>query len=295
MSPCRFTTSGDSLPGQTAISSRWSASCMAYRLPPGLGKRTLLLDYPTSGLPAPQPQGASLELQVALRPPGATLDDIQPLVGAELPGYSSLAPRRCRLRHIAADRASRYASGGRAAGVWAARGRRRPRRRPICRRSLLRGCGPPISIRGCASPRDWAAKSSDRTRTATSKKLGGRSAMCSARTVSVGVPSSRWPPAQRSTGNGSHRFRQPIWSPRPHPFTRVCSSARILRSPGRLRQSPVPPSIASVEYRRVTRARGSLPGATAWHASVGPAVLASRSADAQPLKVAVAHRHHRRA
>ena len=51
-------------------------------LPPGLGMRKLLLDYPMSGLPVPNPDGASLGLQVALRAPGASLDEIQPLVGA---------------------------------------------------------------------------------------------------------------------------------------------------------------------------------------------------------------------
>jgi hypothetical protein len=57
---------------------------------------------------------------------------------------------------------------------------------------------------------------------------------------------------------------------------------------GRLRQSPLPPSIVSVEYRRLTRARGKRAGASAWRAAVGPQVLASRSASAQPLQVAVA-------
>ena len=71
-------------------------------------------------------------------------------------------------------------------------------------------------------------------------------------------------------------------------FTRACSSAENLTITGRLRQSPLPPSIVSVEYRRVTRARGSRAGAAAWRAAVGPAALASRSAAAQPLKVAVA-------
>ena len=41
-------------------------------LPPGLGSRRLVLDYPLSGLPAPDADGGSaLELQVALRPPGS--------------------------------------------------------------------------------------------------------------------------------------------------------------------------------------------------------------------------------
>ena len=57
---------------------------------------------------------------------------------------------------------------------------------------------------------------------------------------------------------------------------------------GRLRQSPLPPSIASVEYRRVTRVRGRLlPAAAAWSAAVGPAVLAARSTAARPLDAAV--------
>ena len=58
------------------------AAAHAAALPPGPGRRKLLLDYPMSGLPAPDPDGASVDLQVALRPPGERLDAIQPLVGA---------------------------------------------------------------------------------------------------------------------------------------------------------------------------------------------------------------------
>src|SRR5205814_2054567 len=56
---------------------------------------------------------------------------------------------------------------------------------------------------------------------------------------------------------------------------------------GRLRQSPLPPSIVSVEYRRVTRARGSLSGAAAWSAATGPAALGQEAAGPQPLSVDV--------
>ena len=56
---------------------------------------------------------------------------------------------------------------------------------------------------------------------------------------------------------------------------------------GRLRDSPLPPSIVSVEYRRVTRARGSLPGAALWRSSVGPEKLAAISKTASPMYAVV--------
>src|SRR5262249_49751388 len=57
---------------------------------------------------------------------------------------------------------------------------------------------------------------------------------------------------------------------------------------GRLHQSPLPPSIASVEFRRMTRVRGRLPAAAALQTSAGPAVLASIAAQARPLHAVVA-------
>jgi hypothetical protein len=57
---------------------------------------------------------------------------------------------------------------------------------------------------------------------------------------------------------------------------------------GRLRQSPLAQSIASVEFRHMTRVRGRLPAGAALQTSAGPAVLASRASPARPLDADVA-------
>ena len=51
-------------------------------LPTELGRRHLTLDHARSGLPVPEPAGATVELHAALRPPGATLPPIASLTGA---------------------------------------------------------------------------------------------------------------------------------------------------------------------------------------------------------------------
>jgi hypothetical protein len=56
---------------------------------------------------------------------------------------------------------------------------------------------------------------------------------------------------------------------------------------GRLRDSPLPPSIVSVEYRRMTRARGSLPGAALWRSTVGPLKLDAIAKTASPMYTVV--------
>ena len=86
--------------------------------------QAVLLDYPMTGLPAPDPAGAAVELQVALRRPGEQPDDIRPLVG---PSYlqrcargSSTPATTCRCWRRTPPPA------GRTAGLRAARGRRPP-------------------------------------------------------------------------------------------------------------------------------------------------------------------------
>ena len=169
-------------PGPTAISKSLVRRLHGVPLPPGLGKRKLLLDYPMSGLPAPNRRRrrhrAAGRAASARRATSVTSGRWS---AHELPRRASVAPGRRRLRRVAADGASGCAAaGGRAAGLRTARGRReRHGGQPRDGRSAV-GARPRISIRGCASRPDSAAKSSGRTRTATSKRPGGRSATCSA-------------------------------------------------------------------------------------------------------------------
>lgn len=256
-------------------------------LPPGLGKRTLLLDYPTSGLPAPQPQGASLELQVALRPPGATLNDIQPLVG-----QSYLDTLRSRLADAGYDISLLTAHPDTPPAVGP----------PVYGQLAVGDTATAANLQTVAPP--WVRATNLDPRLRVAAGLGGEVV----RQNQDRYVEEAWRQVGDVLGANSLRRRAEFslaasatlhrkWISQIPAADLVTSTAPVharvfvgqnLTITGRLRQSPVPPSIASVEYRRVTRARGSLPGATAWHASVGPAVLASRSADAQPLKVAVA-------
>ena len=66
-------------------------------LPAGMGRRRLRIDYPSSGMPAPDPAGADLELHAALQPPGETLEDVTKLVGHPRHRCASFAARRRRL------------------------------------------------------------------------------------------------------------------------------------------------------------------------------------------------------
>ena len=257
-------------------------------LPAGMGRRRLRLDYPSSGMPAPDPAGADLELHVALHPPGETLDDMTTLVGA-----SYIDVLRSRLVDAGYDISLLTSNPGPPP----------PAVGPPVYGQLAVGAsamaanfaaaGPPWLRETNLDPRlrvaaGLGAKSSDGTRTDTWRARGARSA-----TV-LGANNLRrrgeFSLAASSSfiGGGFRSCRRPISSLRRRPSTRTSSSAENLTVTGRLRDSPLPPSIVSVEYRRVTRARGDLPGAAAWRAAVGPAVLGSRSATAQPLKVAVA-------
>ena len=257
-------------------------------LPPGLGKRRLLLDYPMSGLPAPDPKGASLELQVALRPPGATLDDIQPLVGA-----SYLDILRSRLVDAGYDTSLLTAHPDAPPPAVGP---------PVYGQLAVGETATAATLQTVAPP--WVRATNLDPRLRVAAGLGGEVV----RQNQDRYVEEAWRQVGDVLGANGLRRRAEFslaasatlhrkWISRIPAADLVTSTAPVharvfvgenLTITGRLRQSPLPPSIASVEYRRVTRARGSLAGAAAWRASVGPAVLASRSADAQPLKAAVA-------
>jgi hypothetical protein len=257
-------------------------------LPPGLGKRKLLLDYPMSGLSAPDPHGASLELQVALRPPGARLEDIQPLVGA-----SYLDVLRSRLVDAGYDTSLLTAHPNAPPPAVGP---------PVYGQLAVGKTATAANLQTVAPP--WVRTTNLDPRLRVAAGLGGEVV----RQNQDRYVEEAWRQVGDVLGANGLRRRAEFslaasatlhrkWISRIPAADLVTSTAPVharvfvgenLTIIGRLRQSPLPPSIASVEYRRVSRARGSLPGAAAWRASVGPPVLASRSADAQPLKVAVA-------
>ena len=247
-----------------------------------------MLDYPMSGLPAPDPDGASVELQVALRPPGERLDDIRPLVGA-----SYLDVLRSRLVDAGYDMsllASNPDAPPPAVGP------------PVYGQLAVGATATAANLETVAPP--WVRDANLDPRLRVAAGLGGEVV----RQNQDRYVEEAWRQVGDVLGANNLRRRAEFslaasatlhrkWISQLSAADLVTSTAPVharvfvgqnLTITGRLRQSPLPPSIVSVEYRRVTRARGSLTGAAAWRAAVGPAVLASRSAAAQPLKVAVA-------
>jgi hypothetical protein len=257
-------------------------------LPPGLGRRKLLLDYPMTGLPAPEPDGADVELQVALRPPDERLDDIRPLVGA-----SYLDALRSRLTDAGYD-VSLLASNPDAPPPAVGP--------PVYGQLAVGATATGANLATLAPP--WVREINVDPRLRVAAGLGSEVV----RQNQDRYLEEAWKQVGDVIGANTLRRRGEYsmaasatlhrkWISQLAPVDLVTSTAPIhprvfvsqdLTLTGRLRRSPLPPSIVSVEYRRVTRARGNRAGAAAWRAAVGPEVLASRSAAAQPLKVAVA-------
>ena len=256
-------------------------------LPPGLGMRKLLLDYPMSGLPVPNPDGASLGLQVALRAPGASLDEIQPLVGA-----SYLDVLRSRLVDAGYDTSLLTVHANAPPPAVGS---------PVYGQLAVGRTATAAGLQTVAPP--WVRTTNLDPRLRVAAGLGGEVV----RQNQDRYVEEAWRQVGDVLGANGLRRRAEFslaasatlhrkWISRIAAADLITSTGPVhsrvfvdtnLTITGRLRQSPLPPSIASVEFRRVTRARGSLPGAAAWRASVGPAVLASRSTGAHPLKVTV--------
>jgi len=257
-------------------------------LPPGLGKRKLLLDHPMTGLPAPDPDGAGVELQVALRPPAERLDDIRPLVGA---GY--LDALRSRLVDAGYD-VSLLASNPDAPPPVVGP--------PVYGQLAVGATATAADLETAAPP--WLRETNVDPRLRVAAGLGAEVVRQNQdryleeawrQVGDVLDANTLRRRGEFSTAASATLHRR--WISQLSPVDLVTSTAPVharvfvgqnLTITGRLRRSPLPPSIVSVEYRRVTRARGDRPGATAWRAAVGPEALASRSAAAQPLTVAVA-------
>jgi len=255
-------------------------------LPSGVGRRRLLLDFPMSGLPAPEPAGTALELRVALQPPGETLDDIAPLVGQSYLDIlrSRLVDAGYDVSLLTSDPAAPPVVGPPVYGQLAAG--------PAATAATLATTAPPWVRETNLDPRlrvaaglgaEVVRRNQDRYVEAAWRQVGAVLAANALRRR-----------AEFSLAASATLHRR--WISQLPTADLVTSTApvhsRVFVAPGltvtgRLRQSPLPPSIVSVEYRRATRARGSLSGAAAWSAATGPAVLSQEAAGPQPLSVDV--------
>jgi hypothetical protein len=257
-------------------------------LPPGLGTRTLELDYPMSGMPAPDPGGASLDLQAALRAPGATPDDIQTRVGA-----AYIDTLRSRLVDAGFDVSLLTANPD---GSPPAVGP------PVYGQLAVGDTATAANLNTSAPP--WLRSVNLDPRLRVAAGLGAQVV----RQNQDRYVEEAWRQVGDVLGANAVRRRAEFslaasatlhrkWISQVSAADLVTSTAPVHARifvgatqtiTGRLRQSPLPPAIASVEFRRLTRPRGRLPAAAAWATSVGPSALASLGAQAKPLEAAVA-------
>ncbi len=252
-------------------------------LPSAAGTRRLWLNYPMSGLPPSAGSGTALSLQVALRPPESALDDIQPLVGTNY-----LDALRSRLVDAGYDVSLLTAQAG---GSSPAIGP------PVYGQLAVGETASAASLNASVPP--WLRSINLDPRLRIAAGLGSEVA----RQNRDRYLEEAW----RQVGdvlraNGVRRRAEFAlaangrlhrkWISQIPAADLVTSSAPVhahifvganLTITGRLRRSPLTPSIASVEFRRLTRARGRLPAGAALQASAGPAALAARSAQARPL------------
>ncbi len=247
-------------------------------LPSELGARKLYLDAPNSGLP--NPDGAEVALQVALRPPDTQLDPIEPLVG---PSY--VEALRARLVDAGYDTSLLDAGPQPVVGP------------PVYGQLAAGATATAANLSSVAPP--WVREANLDPRMRIAAGLGGEVV----RQNQERYVEEAW----RQVGDvlGANQLRRRgefslaasaklhrTWIAKLSSADLVTSTAPVharmfvaddLTLTGRLRQSPLPPSIVSVEYRRLTRTRG----ASAWRTAVGPDALAARSATPQPLQIKV--------
>jgi hypothetical protein len=255
-------------------------------LPDGLGKRKLILRYPATGLPAPEVDGSAVELQVALRPPGSQLGDIRPLVGNDY-----LEALRLRLVDAGYD-VSLVTSNPAAPPVVGP---------PVYGQLAVGENATAGKLETVAPP--WLREANLDPRLRVAAGLGGEVV----RHNQDRYVEEAWRQVGDVVGANALRRRGEFslaasailhrkWISQLSPADLVTSTAPVhsrvfagqdITITGRLRQSPLPPSIVSVEYRRVTRARGNGAGASMWRSAVGPEALASQSALAQPMRAEV--------
>lgn len=252
-------------------------------LPAGLGRRRLRLDNPVSGLPAPDPAGADVELHVALRPPGEQLDPIVPLVG-----QSYLDVLKSRLVDAGYDISLLTASPDApppevGPPVWG----QLPVGPTAVAAALGSGAVPPWLTELNTDPRlrvaaglgaEVVRRNQDHYLESAWKQVGDvLAANRLRRRAEFSLATSmrlhaRW--LTPLTSGDLLTATAPV-----HAKVRSGAGETLV---GRLRDSPLPPAVVSVEFRRFTRTRGSATVAQI-RSTLDVAVLQERSAEVSPL------------
>lgn len=251
-------------------------------LPPGLGRRRLRLDHALSNLP--RTGAGDLELHVALRPPG---EHTEPIEGLVAPDY--LTALRSRLTDADYD--------------ISLLGDSPPRVGPPVYGQLPVGAAARAANLGSPAVPPWLDAVNLDPRHRVAAGLGAEVVrrnqehyMQSAwRQIGDVLEANRLRRrAEYSLGATKRLYDR--WLSTLDAGALLTSTSpvhtKVLVAPGetvvgRLRDSPVPPAVVSVELRRFARARGALASATNWQDGVGVQAVAQRSglADAMLQRV----------
>jgi hypothetical protein len=245
-------------------------------LPPGTGRRRLRLDHPLSTLPS---SGTTdLELHVALRPPG------------EATGPSGVRPD-----YVAALR-ERLADAGYDVSLL---GSTPPRVGPPVHGQLPVGADARASALGSGALPPWLDELNLDPRHRVAAGIGAEVVRRNQehymeqawRQVGDVLAANRLRRrAEFSLGTSTRLYRR--WISRldagdlvtttspVHPKVGLAPGQTMV---GRLRDSPVPPAVVSVELRRLTRSRGPLSHGTQWQQHSGVQALAAVSGRADAL------------
>lgn len=251
-------------------------------LPGEMGKRTLRLDHPESGLP--RPNTADVDLHVALRPPEATLEALEPLTGgsyvdvlksrlvdagfdiALLEVDPNTDPPRVGPpvwgQSAAKHRVPAKDLGPNATPPWLGELNLDPRLR------VAAGLGAEVVRRNQDHYLEEAWRQVGEVIAANALRRRAEYSLATSMRLHA-----RW--IDQLSAGDLVTSTAPV-----HAKIKVDAGQTIV---GRLRNSPLPPSVASVEMRRFSRVRGSFDAKVTWRAEMNPAALASHAAEPEPL------------
>jgi hypothetical protein len=251
-------------------------------LPNNIGRRRLRLSHPLAGLPAPEPQGADVELHVALRPPGPKVGPIAPLVGQSYidvlksrladAGYDiSMLTQGAQPPHVGPPVYGQLPAGEAATAAaletdvvppWLTQLNVDPRLR------VAAGLGAQVVRNDQDHYLEMAWKQVGDVLAANRLRRRAEYSLAALRRLH-----SRW--IAKVDAGALLTATAPV-----HAKIRVVPAQTLV---GRLRDSPLPPAVVSVELRRFARDRGTMAKAADWRSAANVAMLAARSAEATPL------------
>lgn len=249
-------------------------------LPDGLGQRRLRLDHPLSGMPAPEPAGAELDLHAALRPPNTITAPV-----AEATGQSYIDLLKARLADAGYDIS--LVEAGVTPQVGPPVYGQLPVGQAAKAAALDSGIVPPWLSELNLDPRHRVAaglgaevvrRNQDAYLESAWRQVGDVLAANRLRRraeYSMATSLRLYRRYARLDDGDLLTITAPV-----HAKIRVGPAQTLV---GRLRASPIPPAMLSVEFRRFSRSRGLLAHASYWQSTANVQQLAFQAAEAAPL------------